>query len=422
MLNVAAVLLLVTVIAQLLQEKFRIPASISVVVIGFCSQLLGFGGVISSDIIFDQIILILLPILLTVDVLHLHWRDVKRHALSLFYAAGISVALAISAGLLVSSYMLPNYELSIASVVLLMCMVTATDPCSVSAVFSTQKVPKDLKVLAEGESCFNDATALVIFSLALFVEKATTEVSIIEMFKTAGLVVFGAIAIGLVTGLIGLALMKLTRSAYIETSIMLLTAFASFAITEYFHFSGILAIIVSVMLANTIVLSRIQKDDEEIKAGRANPSTYVDKANHESLQKFMHLLAMFGITAMFLTLADTVNFDNLLKYWKEILSVFLASTIIRLIVFAKFSLVSNISKRMHNISFSWYKVLVFGGVKGCLSLIMLHLIPDTVEYKPLFEAIVMGVILLTTFIYPLIMVLVIKGYGEKIEPKEVIKT
>jgi CPA1 family monovalent cation:H+ antiporter len=415
MLDIAAIVLFVTVIAQLIQERFRVPASITVVLIGLGVKLLGFGGIIASDYVFDQIILVLLPILLTVDVLHLHWKDIKRHAASLFYAAGISVALAILAGLLVVNMMLPGYELSVASIVILMCMVTATDPCSVSAIFSTQKVPKDLKIIAEGESCFNDATALVIFSLALVVEKSTTDISILEMSKIASLVVFGAIAIGILVGLLGLILMKLTKNAYIETSIMLLSAFSSFAIAEHFHFSGILAIIVSVMLANTVVLSRITRDEEIIDSGQAKKSVYVDKANHESLYKFIQLLAMFGVTIMFLTLADSVNFDNLIKYWKEILSVFVISTIIRIIVFAKFAFVSNMFSKMQSISFSWYKILVFGGVKGCLSLIMLHLIPDSMSYKPLFEAIVMGVILLTTFIYPIIMVSVIKVYGDKLK-------
>jgi len=87
-------------------------------------------------------------------------------------------------------------------------------------------------------------------------------------------------------------------------------------------------------------------------------------------------------------------------------------------VMANFSILSNTIRGMHNISFSWYKVMVFGGVKGCLSLIMLHLIPDTATYKTLFEAIVTGVILLTTFIYPLFLVGTIKFYGDRINPEK----
>jgi CPA1 family monovalent cation:H+ antiporter len=416
-LNITVFVLLVAVAAQLLQEKIKFPASISAVIAGLTMKALGFTSVIGSDYAFDQITLILLPILLTLDVLHLHWSYIKKHALSLFYAAGISVIIAIGIGVLISHYMLPGYELSLAAVTMLMCMVTATDPCSVSAIFSTQKVPKDLKVLAEGESCFNDATVLVIFSLALFVENAAEPVSVASMSAKAFMVIFGAIFIGGIIGGVGLLLMKLTRNALTETLILLTTAFVSFAITEHFHFSGILAIIVSVMLTNTVILKRIKDDEVALENDSKNIRAFIDKKNHESLQQFIQFLGVISVTIMFLSLADVVMFDTLLKYWKEILSVFVASTVIRAVVLAKFGLVSNAIGRMQNISISWYKVLVFGGVKGCLSLIMLHFIPDTATYKQTFEAIVVGVILLTTFIYPIFLIGTLRWYGDNIDIK-----
>lgn len=414
MLNVAVFVLLVAVVTQLIQDKVKIPASISAVVVGLIMKSVGVAGVITTHYQFDQIIFILLPILLTLDVLHLHWEYVKKHAWSLFFAAGVSVAMAVGAGVLISEFMLPNYSLSIAGVIMLMCMVTATDPCSVSAIFSTQSVPKDLKVLVEGESCFNDATALVLFSLALHAETATETVTFLDMGYRAFLVVFGAIAIGAVIGWLGLQLMRTTKNAYIETCILLLTPFASFAITEHFHFSGILAIIVSVMLSNTVLLNRMQKIEKALEENTNNIKAIVDRDNHEAIQSFIKLLGIFAVTIMFLALADMVNFVQLKKYWKEIISVFVASTAIRLVVMAKFSALSNMTTYMHDISFSWYKVMVFGGVKGCLSLIMLHLIPDSVSYKPLFEAIVTGVILLTTFIYPIFLIGTLKLYGNKL--------
>jgi CPA1 family monovalent cation:H+ antiporter len=414
-LNITVFVLLVAVAAQLIQEKVKFPASISAVIAGLAMKSLGFTSVIGSDYAFDQITLILLPILLTLDVLHLHWSYIKKHALSLFYAAGVSVIIAIGIGVLISHYMLPGYELSLAAVVMLMCMVTATDPCSVSAIFSTQKVPKDLKVLAEGESCFNDATVLVIFSLALFIENSIEPVSLVSMGTKAFMVVFGAIFIGTMIGGVGLLLMKLTRNALIETLILLTAAFVSFAVTEHFHFSGILAIIVSVMLTNTVVLNRIKADEIALEHDAENIRAFIDKKNHESLQQFLQFLGIIAVTIMFLSLADVVLFESLLNYWKEILSVFVASTVIRVVVFAKFGLVSNVVKRMQDIPISWYKVLVFGGVKGCLSLIMLHFIPDTATYKQTFEAIVVGVILLTTFIYPIFLIGTLRWYGDKMD-------
>ena len=62
--------------------------------------------------------------------------------------------------MLINDYVLINYPLSIAAVTLLFCMLAATDPVTVSSVFSKFKVPHRLKILTEGESLFNDAAAL----------------------------------------------------------------------------------------------------------------------------------------------------------------------------------------------------------------------------------------------------------------------
>jgi CPA1 family monovalent cation:H+ antiporter len=48
------------------------------------------------------------------------------------------------------------------------------------------------------------------------------------------------------------------------------------------------------------------------------------------------------------------------------------------------------------------------GVKGAFSLIMLHMLPSDFAYLELFEAIVVGNILLSTFLYPLALVGIIR--------------
>ena len=106
---------------------------------------------------------------------------------------------------------------------------------------------------------------------------------------------------------------------------------------------------------------------------------------------------------------------NIIKYWKEVLYVFAASTVVRMVMMMKFGFLSNVTNKMQNISIHWYKILVFGGVKGGLSILMLHLMPKGFEHKEMFEAIVIGVILLSTFIYPLMLTLTMKIYQRKFE-------
>ena len=106
-------------------------------------------------------------------------------------------------------------------------------------------------------------------------------------------------------------------------------------------------------------------------------------------------------------MASIVDIHLLLEYKKEILLMFLITTIIRAIIMAKFAFISNSFKTMTDINLRWWTVLLFSGIKGGLSIVMLTLLPDSFEYKEMFEAIVVGVILLSTFVYATALVIII---------------
>jgi len=91
--------------------------------------------------------------------------DLKEHGLSLLYLAVVAVILSVLVALLVSSWLFAGLTLSTAAVIVLFAMVLATDPVSVVSIFSKFELPHRLKILAEGESLFNDATALIVFVL-----------------------------------------------------------------------------------------------------------------------------------------------------------------------------------------------------------------------------------------------------------------
>lgn len=87
--------------------------------------------------------------------------------------------------------------------------------------------------------------------------------------------------------------------------------------------------------------------------------------------------------------------------------MFALTTLIRAVMMGKFAYLSNSLKGMQNISFQWWSVLLFAGIKGGLSIVMLQMLPDSFEHKAMFEAVVMGVILLSTIFYALILVAII---------------
>jgi CPA1 family monovalent cation:H+ antiporter len=84
--------------------------------------------------------------------------------------------------------------------------------------------------------------------------------------------------------------------------------------------------------------------------------------------------------------------------------MFLITTLIRAFMMGTFGIISNMTKIMTDISFRWWSVLLFAGIKGGLSIVMLQMLPEGFEHKEMFDAIVIGVILLSTIIYAFILV------------------
>lgn len=261
MLEFAAFILLLTALSFIVQDKIGIPTPITIISIILIVKGVGADHVSLNSFEFDQILLMLLPLLLAADVLSLTLEDLKNNWFSLVYAAVISVFLTILVGVGINQFILPEYNFSIPILVMLFCAVSATDPIAVCSVFSNFKLPHQLKVIAEGESLFNDAVVLVIFGIALSIYQG--EVQSNELITHSVMVIVGAILVGVVTGFIGVRLMYLSNDAVVQASLMLSVSYFSFVIAEHNHWSGILAVIVSLVLTNHIVLSIIR--DDEVK-------------------------------------------------------------------------------------------------------------------------------------------------------------
>jgi NhaP-type Na+/H+ and K+/H+ antiporters len=423
MIEIAAFVLVTTGFSLFIQDKFKIPLPITLLLIAIFLKSIHINAFNINNALFDEIIIVLLPILISVDVLNLKMEDIKKNAISLFYIAAISVLLSIGAGLVVNKILFPSIEISNTSLTLLLCMIMATDPIATSAIFNNFKVPHKLKVLAEGESLFNDATALIIFTIMLnFLNGQSMD--LIDVSRISFIVVFGAVLIGILMGTLGLFLLSFSKNPLVETVLLLSISFISFIIAEHFHVSGILSIIVSILMSNHIITKRIEQNNYTIVDVKTNfpqkvinklSSAVETKLNHNLIKANIQFIALIGTVILFLSIGNLINIQAIIKYWKEIIIVFLICSLIRALMMAKFALISGQTRKMQSIPVHWYLVLSSAGVKGGLSILMLHMLPKNFEYKELFDAIVIGNILIGTIIYPFLMTCLFKFYKEKFE-------
>ncbi len=412
------------------QKHFKIPSPITLIFLSYLFYYAFPNMTMFSEETFAHLVLFLIPILIASDALQLKLDDLKKNGISLFYLAVVAVVLSIIAGFIVANTLFAEYHLGVGAIIALFAMVLATDPVSVVSVFSSFKVPHKLKILAEGESLFNDATALIIFSFIALPMINGVEITATDIALVSIKVVFISILIGFVVGFIGIFLMKLTKDAMSELVLMIFTAYLAFEIAEHFHMAGLLSVIVAIITLNHITEKSLKDTDRRIRKSKrildkANKSRKIfstrfisgitNKLNsditnverHRQNLNYIAVLALLANAFLFISMASIVNIDLLFKYKSEILWMFFVTTIIRALMMAKFAFVSNIFKNMTDVGMRWWSVLLFAGIKGGLSIVMLQMLPQNFAHKELFDAIVVGVILLSTFLYALTLVIII---------------
>lgn len=437
-------------LALQLEDKFRIPSPLGLIALSFLAHF-GFQQVpvLTGDAEhFASLVVFLLPILLISDSLELKVADLKEHGLSLLYLAVVAVILSVAMALLVSNWLFADITLPNAAVIVLFAMVLATDPVSVVSIFSKFDLPHRLKVLAEGESLFNDATALIVFVFVGLYALGGGELTAGYITEVSGEVVFGSVAVGVVTGFIGLSLMKTTENRIAEMMVLIITGYGAFWLSEHFfvmlnmlgahthlHLSGILSCIFATITVHHVMTKAIAEENIQISSDETElhrearkrdtssgvigsvlqrvKATIEERDRHLRTKEDVQLLALVANTILFVAMAEMIDLDLLWKYRVEILAMFLATTLIRGAMMGLFAWLTNKTDKMVDVNFRWWGVLTFAGIKGGLSIVMLTMIPASFEYLEMFKAVVIGVVVLSTFTYSAVLLIIIGSNKEK---------
>jgi len=437
-------------LALQLEDKLKIPSPLGLIALSFAAHY-GFHKlpVMTGDAEhFATLVIFLLPILLISDSLEIKIADLKEHGLSLLYLAVVAVALSLVMALSIVDWIFADYNLSVAAIIVLFAMVLATDPVSVVSIFSKFELPHRLKILAEGESLFNDATALIVFVFVGLYALGGNELTAVYVVKVSTAVVFGSLAVGVVVGFIGLVFMKTTENRIAEMMVLILTGYGAFASAEHFyvlvnvlgahshlHLSGILACIFATITVHHVMTKAISEESHQIEQEEADlqlevrqhsisysviegvlrriKATFAERDRHLRTKEDVQLLALVANTILFVAMAEMIDLTLLWKYQAEILVMFLGTTLIRGIMMGLFAWITNKTDQLVTVRLRRWGVLTFAGIKGGLSIVMLNMIPPSFEHLEMFKTVVIGVIMLSTFIYSGILLAII-GINRKV--------
>ena len=132
-------------------------------------------------------------------------------------------------------------DMDLFTCILLGCIVSPTDPIAATGILNKLGLSKNVTVVIESESLFNDGTGVALF---VFIKSFVTHSGESNFFIVMLKEVLGAFAVALIISFIMTGLMKLTRDPVKHIMISALTVSMVYAICEHFGFSGVIASVV----------------------------------------------------------------------------------------------------------------------------------------------------------------------------------
>ncbi len=413
MVSTLIAILFILLLARIFEKVVKVPVTLSLIVISYIVDHT-VPHILDIPVeIFDETLLLLLPIILLPDVINLKFEDLRKNWLAILYFAFIAVIVSIFIASFIAPYLLPEYKFTLGMLIALFSIVMATDAITVTSIFKNFKLPHQLKFYAESESLFNDATALIFFYFVGLPLLMGENLSFLSVDFILVKVLFLSTIIGLIVGFVGYLLMKLLEDPIDEFIIMYFVSLLSFLMAEHFHVAGILSIISGVVTFKFFIDRDFERKEKEISRDlddlalheklvyRIRDKLATTKERLEENIELSLIVGHFANAFLFILMAKLVDFNKLFMYWKEILIVFVLTTVIRFIVI-------NVGVKLFRKPFRWGLVLSLAGTKGGLSIIMVHALPGDFIYKDLFEAVVVGIVLLSTFVYTIILLIYLR--------------
>jgi CPA1 family monovalent cation:H+ antiporter len=376
--RVVVALLSVAAVTALITRRLRIPYTVSLVVLGIVAGVLLPTGTIKVTP--ELVLLVLVPGLVFEAALRLELDDLRSTFgwMVLLAAPGVLISAAIVAVVLNLTTGLP---LQLGMVV--GAMVAATDPVAVIATFRNLGAPRRLATLVEGESLFNDGTALVLFVVA--VASVTGQVTLAETAESVIVTVVTSVGVGLAAGWVVTRLMRLVDDHVIELTLSLAAAYGTYVLVDALHQSGIIATVAAGVVIGTY--------------GR---SVGLSKPALEALDVVWELVAFVLTAFAFLLVGLAISFGDLLAAAPSILWGVVAILAGRAIVV--YGLLGATARllgdrtQLTTVPIGWLHVMFWAGLRGAVAVAMALSLPESFPQRSLLQEITFGVVLFTLFV------------------------
>lgn len=375
-------LLFAAMLIEPLARRLRLPFSAALVAAGFAgSELLVAFGVDTGlrwDFFSDLVARMLLPVLVFEAAFRLDARDLLADLIPMLYLAMplLLVATFVTAAILYFGIGHTGFPWSVA--LLTGALLSPTDPVGITSVCRRLGLGARLPTLIEGESLFNDATAIVLFALLLTIATMTGEtpglaVTVLEFIR----VFIGGAAAGVAVGALGVLMMRLLQPAVPRALVILGGALFSVHLAgDVLHVSGVMAALSAGLLL-----------------GAANR-----RLGGEFCETLWRLNAYIASALIFLLVGATITVDMFVHNWLAMLIGIAAVLIARALIVYLLLPAVHWAPGVAPLPIRLRTALYWGGLRGAATVALALSLPLELEAWWTVQSIAYGVVLFALFV------------------------
>ncbi len=395
-----------------LAERLRFPYTVLLVAIGTfvlvpLSKTPLFDFVNDFTLTPELLFYFFLPILIFESAYNINIRRFMENVrtISALAIPSLIISAVFIAAVLTWALSFTSFPMPFMVVLLFAALISATDPVAVLALFKEFGAPRRLTLIFEGESIFNDGTAVALFLVVLEIALVGFHgvSSVLDGVATFAMMVVGGIIMGiLMGGLFAKAIGWAHKNEFVQITLMIVLAHLTFVLTEFIsshlvlfghsiHLSAIIATTLAAMLMGNYGRSKIPPHAEEF------------------IEKFWGQFAFLANSLVFILIGlifASLPF-NISEFAVPVIIAILVVAVGRAVsIYPIVALMNRIGGEEPTPT-SWTHLLAWGSLRGALAVTMVLLIPDSFttpgwEYaftpKEFILALTIGCIFATLFI------------------------
>lgn len=413
-------LLTIASYASVLAQKMRFPYSIFLFLIGILIVILGkyfpyFALVSQIELSKELVFYIFLPTLIFESAYNIPYKKLLRDIVPISGLAILSLFISTFIIGILFKFILGFLGFQIPYLVsfLFGAIISATDPVAVMAIFKEYGVPKRITYLFEGESLFNDGTAVALFFILLGIIQSGSQITsdaVLQGVLSFFSMIIGGALFGLIMGWIFSKLIGNVRHSWAELTLTLLLAHTTFIfadlISAQFEVLKISAIIATTLAALTIGNYGRYKISRDVRKMMDSTWGYL---------AFISNSLIFLLMGMLIGKIDFHLQTLVIPIVIALIVVVIARGISVIAVLTPLNKILN-----YPIDWNWQKLIAWGSLRGVIAITMLLFIPAdlnlenwglSISIREFLSVIVISCIIFTLVIKATTMQKIIKKMG-----------